>query len=133
MKGNISAGRRRPVIKPAFGIKMNGRRDCGNRTSRGAGRPQKRGAGNRRYPVKTVAQKTLSLAVLRLSLNRGYSSCTCRLGTPCTIPRRNVDSKSTDCEYDQAPMPQPHGMPVIARIPEICHVELTDTAIICDR
>jgi hypothetical protein len=71
-EGKRSAGRRRPFIEPAFRIKMNGREHGRNRENRSLRRMKKRRTGRRSNPVESIAQKPLSLRLLRLGLDHAH-------------------------------------------------------------
>jgi hypothetical protein len=60
--------RRRPLVEPAFRIKMNGSEDGRNRRNRSLRGMKKRGTGGRNHTVKSITQKPLSLKLLRLGL-----------------------------------------------------------------
>src|SRR5579863_8696195 len=71
-KGKRSAGRRRPLVEPAFRIKMNGGEYCRNRMNRSQRRTGNCGTGWRSDPVESIAQKSLSLKLLRPGLYHIY-------------------------------------------------------------
>lgn len=106
MKGNISAGRRRPVIKPAFGDKI--RRRC-NYRNRQNGRPRRlkqRESGSWRCPLNCIAEKMLALGFRRLRLCSGclFNLRTLYREARGETRRKRANGKNDQC--DPAPRPQ---------------------------
>lgn len=105
VKGERSAGRRRPVVKPAFGIEVNSRKHRRNRMNRRPRRIKKCRLGCRRDPVQPIAKEALPLAFPTPGLYRAHGSYAGDPGTQYVVASRYADGEGADSEGNQHTTP----------------------------
>jgi hypothetical protein len=101
IKQESLAGRRRPVVKPAFRLKVHGH-ECSRNCSNHSRKRLKHGrSGSRGYPVNPIAQQSLPLPFLSVGIDCAYGSCAGRFGTGQAVTSCNTYGESADCDENK--------------------------------